>query len=150
MSKPLSRNQKSTIVQIAKRGYDRAKALQLTEEAFDAWRARESIDAVQRRISEAVAGDFEPLMAHFLNLAGESKEALRWAMKATQTATSQAMWRLKQELAKAELPITYAETISLSVNKCSLSDASPEGLKRVMMTIRSRSRHCKNNDKLTP
>ena len=136
--KPLSNSQKAALAQIARAGWSRQVSLALTGETADAWRAREAIECCGKRISEATARDFEALMSHFLNLAGDTKGAMRYALKAHSAPRTQALWRLDRELERAGLPRSYAETICASVFKCSLTEADPAQVKKVMFTVRHR------------
>lgn len=140
MNKPLSNLQKATLSQVAKQGYLRAKEHDLTDLSESEWRAGEAIEAVGVRISEASNGHFNKLYSHFLNLAGNSGAAFKAALRDETEEARQAMHKLTKELAAANLDKSYAEAICMSVFKCSLAQATPKQLWKVMFTIRSRAK----------
>ncbi|WP_009964038.1 hypothetical protein [Verrucomicrobium spinosum] len=138
LSKPLTNLQKATLSQWAKKGYTRAKELDLTDEKEADWRGRESIAACGRRISEATNGDYLVLLAHFQSLAGDSGKAFASTMRAQNDPKRQALHKLDSELTKAGLDRAYAEAICMSTYKCSIAQASPKQTWQLMYTIRNR------------
>jgi hypothetical protein len=139
LSKPLSKLQKATLSQWAKKGYTRAKDLDLTDESESDWRGREAIAACGRRVSEATNGDYLLLLAHFQNLSGDSGRAFSSVMRAEGDPKRQAMHKLTTELAKADLDQSYAEKICLDTYKCTLAQASAKQLWQLMYTVRNRA-----------
>jgi hypothetical protein len=136
--KPLSNSQKADISRVARLGWTRAVKLALTDETEKAWRQRESIACCGRRVSEALDDDYCALMSHFWNLVGDTKNALLWAGRAESTPKRRAMFRLEKELAKKQLPRSYAEAICQDVAKCSLAQADARHLRLVAITLRNR------------
>lgn len=136
--KLLSNAQKCAISRVAKTAWKRASDLGLTDLSESDWRGAEARECCTRRVSEAEAGDFEALMAHFSNLSGDSAGALFWQERAAKTATAQARWRLDLELRKTGKPQAYAEAICLDNFHVRLSQATPDQLRKVMFTIRNR------------
>lgn len=137
--KPLSNAQKGAVSRVAKVAWKRATELGLTELSESDWRGAEARDCCMRRVSEAHAEDFEALMGHFCNLAGDSAAALEWLEKARKRPGVQALWRLTQELARTGKPMAYAEAVCLNTQGVKLSQADPATLRKVMFTIRNRA-----------
>ncbi|WP_009965358.1 hypothetical protein [Verrucomicrobium spinosum] len=138
LSKPLSNLQKATLSQWAKKGYTRARDLDLTDEKEADWRGQESIAACGRRISEATNGDYLVLLAHFKNLAGDSGGAFQATMRAQSDPKRQALHKLDTELTKAGLDRAYAEKICMDTYKCTIAQATAKQIWNLMYTIRNR------------
>lgn len=141
MTIPLSNAQKGDISRVAKEAWQRYKSLGLTDETEKEFRAREAIEHVKCRVSEAVNGQYNHLMAHFHNLAGNTQAALDHLRRAETDERRQAMHKLDSELKRSGLDRTYAEAICRDQNKCPLSKSTPEQLRHLMFTIRNRKRH---------
>lgn len=139
LSKPLSNLQKATLSQWAKKGYTRAKELDLTDEREADWRGREAIAACGRRISEATNGDYLILLTHFQNLAGDSGKAFSSAIRAESDPHRQALYKLREELRKAGLEESYAEKICMDTNRCTIAQATSKQVWNLMYTVRNRA-----------
>lgn len=135
---PLSNKQKSTLAIVARKAH--VKHGSFEDESFDDWRAREAVEACGKRISEASNGDYNTLLAHFENLAGNARAALDATMRADTDEHRQAMHVIDELLAQGGHKRAYAEKICQSVNRCSLADATPAQLNRLRMTLKKRVR----------
>ena len=137
--KLLTNSQKADVSRVARLAWSRAAQIGLTGETEKAWRQREAMECCGRRVSEAADEDYCALMSHFWNLAGDVKNALLWAARSEDQLKRRAMHRLKQELHKKKLPLSYAESICRDVAKCALSGATASQLKLVAVTVRNRT-----------
>lgn len=139
MKLPLSSKQKSTIAIVARKAYDQQS--KFTDEPFDAWRAREAVEACGKRISESTNGDFNKLLSHFENLAGNSRGALNAAMRADTEEHRQIMHAICQMCYAAGKGPGYAETIFARVFKVPMTQGTPEQLHKLRMTLKKRFRN---------
>lgn len=151
--KSLTNHQKAEISRVARIGWNRAKELELTTEKEADWRGREAVEATTvtlenetlpgRRVSAAYDDDYETLMAHFHNLAGNGAEALKWALQASTAKKRRALFALDVALKSAKLSRVYASTLCRDFWNCTLDQATPDQLQKVIITVRTRARQHK-------
>lgn len=137
-SKALTREQKTRLILVSKRAWEKVRKTDDSVGGFDSWRAAQSIEACKRRISEARNEDFEAIESHFLNILGEAGKALNQAIRSGTSKERQAMKALEKVCAERELSMAYPAAICKNQYKCALSDASPKQLWNLVFTIRNR------------
>ena len=136
-SKPLTRNQKTTLVLLAQHAFDHVK---ITTEVGDieTFRHNEAITACGRRISEARNEHFSSLKSHFLNLAGQAGRAFNSAMRSGTEDNRLAMVALERSCAERGLRMDYPAAICWRQYKCKLDNASAKQLWQLNFTVRNR------------
>lgn len=137
----LSKAQKAELSRLARKAFNRAKELGLTDLDESTWRAEESIAACGKRISQATNGDYCRIESHFANLAGDSGRALDAAMRGETDEKRQALVKLQRELHDAGLAMEYAEQICRDTYHCNVDAATPQQIWQLMFTIRMRRAH---------
>lgn len=125
---PLSNRQKAYLSGLAKAAWRILSQGGGTDEKEADYRKREAISCCGRRISEARNRDFSDLEAHFLALSGKSGRAFDSAMKADSNPARQALYKLRQLLAKQGRDESYAAKILRDKFKTTLADASAKQL----------------------
>lgn len=138
VSAPISREQKTRLVLLAREAYQAQPGLVRGQTKFDLWRHQQAIKCCGRRVSEALQGDFLPLKAHFLNLAGKPVAAMRAHMRRETEPQRVALHKLTRECAAKGLSIAYAATICHAQYRCALEEANEKQLWRLFFTIRNR------------
>jgi hypothetical protein len=138
--KPLSRLQKSTICQIARRAFDKLTASnKITGITFDDWRREECERATGLPGLRACGNDhYSVLASHFESLSGEDGRALNHLLADATNKRRQLEHVLLATLKGAELPITFAERIAQDKFKCGVMDASDEHLRAILITCKAR------------
>lgn len=141
----LSLAQKKALAQVARRAFSRQRALALGrgaawEHKDDEWRQAEVMRAVGKAGLRCCGNDdYEAVMAHFLDLAGDSGKALDWAMRDATKDRRQAEAVLVKTMAEAGLTPAYVERICLAQNKCQVADLpDPKAIWRLVYTVKNR------------
>ena len=141
----LSNAQKKALAQVARRAFSRQRALTLGRgEAWthqdDEWRHAEVMRAVGKNgLRCCVNDDFESVMAHFLDLAGEAGQAMEYAIKEANRDRVRAEAVLVRTMAAAGLSPAYVDKICLAQNKCQVADLTdPKAIWRLVFTIKNR------------
>lgn len=141
----LKNSQKSALAQVARRAFNRQRALALGRgEAWthqdDEWRHAEVMKAVGKAgLRCCVNDDFESIMAHFLDLAGESGQAMEYAIKEANRDCVRAQFVLVKTMKEAGLKPAYVDKICLTQNKCQVQDMNdPKKIWALVYTIKNR------------
>lgn len=134
--KPLTRNQKTRLVLLAKRGW--AAAGEPGE--FDPWRQDVAVQACGRRISEASQKHWADLKAEFQSRAGDEAGAFETQLREGDNKRRIAMHKLTEALAQKGLPGAYAAAICRTQYKCPLEEASAGQLWRLFYTVKNRKK----------
>lgn len=132
---PLSNKQKGIICEVARRAFNRMlesgslepRADISISEHYKTWRHAEQLKAVGRStLTACIQDDYNLLMAHFLNLAGEVEDALRYQEAAALDPKRLAENALREICKKRGVRIEYANEICQQAWKVDLRDASIE------------------------
>jgi len=144
MAAPLSRRQKAIICQAARRAYDHQLTIGALGDAaeFESWRrGQQQAVAGKESLTSATQDDYEILMARFLDLAGDSGQAMKYLVRGQTNPRRVVMAKIEEECAARGLHIGYADTICRARNHgLSLQDASEKILWQVFYTVRN-SKH---------
>jgi hypothetical protein len=145
---PLSNNQKAELSRVAKVAWQRHVKHGLTEETEKDFRHREALacKGVACRISEAKNRHYNLLLAHFANLAGDSRGALNATLRGQTDAWRQAMHKLEAELKKSNLSRAYAEALCGDAYKCPLEKATATQLRHLTFTVINRRKARREED----
>lgn len=144
---PLSSQQKQRLAILSREAYAKQPGLVRGLEGkqgpspvlkFDRWRHAQAIKAVGRRISEATQGDYLPLKAHFLDLAGKPVAAMQAHMRRETEPQRVALHKLTRECAAKGLDLSYAAAICRRQFRCALEEASEKQLWCLFFTVRNR------------
>lgn len=138
---PLSNEQKARLCILCREAYDAmpGAASHPTEEMLAEYRHAEVEKATGKPgLTACVQDDWNPLLAHFLALVGETGVAFNVAMRHGTEPKRVAMHKLGEALAKARLPMAYAAAICRRQYKCEPADASPKQLWNLVFTIKNR------------
>lgn len=135
---PLSSQQKQRLAMLSREAFAKQPQIVRGETKFDLWRHAQAIKCCGRRISEASQGDYLPLKAHFLDLAGKPVAAMQAHMRRETEPQRVALHKLMHECAAKGLSPAYAAAICRTQYRCSLEDASEKQLWRLVFTIRNR------------
>lgn len=150
MSAPLSHKQKRYLSQLSDRAFQRAAADAYarhdyfyegvpTKQAHDDFRHSEVAQACGKAGLRCCSqDDYKLVEAHFLALLGRDVAAFNAGVRAATEPRRQAEAVLVRECERFGLRLSYAAAICRNVFKCSLEDASPKQLFKVMYTIRNR------------
>lgn len=140
LAKLLSSRQVSALVITAKQAWESVRKVRDdVGKDFAAWRQAEAVKVCGRRISQALAGDFELLRSHFRNLAGHAGAAYKSAMRSTQEGERIALAKLEEECALRDLPMSYPAAIARrQFKKTNLADCSAKQLWCLVFTVRNR------------
>lgn len=140
LAKLLSSRQVQALVITAKQAWESVRKVRDDVGTdFAAWRQAEAVKVCGRRISQAVAGDFELLRSHFSNLAGHAGKAFKSAMRSTQEGERIALAKLEEECTKRDLPMSYPAAIAKrQFKKTNLADCSAKQLWCLVFTVRNR------------
>ena len=126
---PLSRKQKGIVCSVARRAFLAMRAAGALDPATEetTWRHEQQEKAVGRySLRSAIQDDYKPLMAHFLNLLGDVKTALRYQTEAVLEPRKLAMAQLRAMCGKRGVTMDYADGICQQAWKCSLADANEQ------------------------
>ncbi len=130
---PLSNKQKGIICEVARRAFDRMldsgslepRADICISEHFKVWRRAEQLKTVGKpTLTACIQDDYNLLMAHFLDLAGEVEDALRYQEAAALDPKRLAENALREMCNKRGVTIEYANEICQQAWKLDLRDAS--------------------------
>ncbi|MBI5817441.1 MAG: hypothetical protein HZA88_00475 [Verrucomicrobia bacterium] len=130
---PLSNKQKGIICEVARRAFDKmldsgaleARADLCVSRHFKVWRRDEQFKAVSRStLTACIQDNYKPLMAHFLNLAGEVETAMRYQESAALEPKRLASHALGEMCKKRGVTIEYANSICRQAWGCDLRDAN--------------------------
>ena len=134
---PHDRHQRQSLARLARRAWDKHLAWH-NSTAFDTWRREQSIRSCGRRITEATQRDYLGLKAHFLDLLGESGQALNTLLRAESEPARIAAFKLNRLLVGLRLNRAYAEKICFCKFGCSLAEASASQIWKVFFTVKNR------------
>jgi hypothetical protein len=142
-SASLSREQKQRLAILSREAWERQPERVRRGEGtatarFNLWRHAQAIKCCGRRISEAVQGDFLPLKAHFLDLAGKPVAAMQAHMRRETEPQRVALHKLTRECEAKGLAIGYAAAICRTQYRCGLEEANEKQLWRLVYTVRNR------------
>ncbi len=137
-SAPLSRTQKQRLAILSREAYASQPNLVRGATKFDCWRHAQAIKCCGRRISEAGQGDYLPLKAHFLDLAGKPVAAMQAHMRRETEPQRIALHKLARECAAKGLSLAYPATICRAQYRCTLEEANEKQLWRLFFTVRNR------------
>jgi hypothetical protein len=149
MSAPLSHKQKRYLSQLSDRAFARSADIPVGPNHADKNVSATDQRTLYRHTQVALAcgkaglrccsqDDYKLVEAHFLALLGETVKAFNAGVRAATEPRRQAEAVLVRECERFGLRLSYAAAICRSVFKCSLEDASPNQLFKVMYTIRNR------------
>lgn len=147
MSAPLSHKQKRILSQLSDRAFVRNAECRMQNEEMRIaeTQARAEFRHTQVALACGKAGlrccsqdDYKLVEAHFLNLLGETARAFDAGVRAATEPRRQAEAVLVRECERFGLRLSYAEAICRNMFKCSLADAAPPQLWKIMFTIRNR------------
>lgn len=138
----LTNQQKGLLAQLYRRAFDYQVERGAIWDAadFTDWRHEQQFAAVGKMsLRSCTQGDFAKLMAHGLDLAGDTGNAFRWHLKAQTNPERVALAKLKEACAEAgvEYP-SYPLAICWDVCKCRLEDATEKQVWRLVYTVRNR------------
>jgi hypothetical protein len=137
-SKPLSREQKTALVLIARQAYDARKAKGDELPGFDAWRGEQAIAACGSRISEAGNADFSAIKARFLSYLPDAR-AFVAAVRSETEERRQALYKLRQDCQTRGLDFpAYPASIARQQYKRDLEQCTPKQIWRLVFTVRNR------------
>ena len=142
---PLERNDKARICIRAREAFDKAD----TTQDFETWRRHEQFIAVtganplldrtsRMSLRDCTRGDLLKIVAHFEDLAGEPGRALKLHLREAVQDNAVALGKLKAECVARGVKLSYPARICMIQNKCSLEDATPNQLWRLVFTVRNR------------
>lgn len=146
MSAPLSHFQKRYLSQLARRAWQAAEREVADEATFrHAEVARASGKAGLRCCSQ---DDYKRVEAHFLNLLGETGQALNAHLAAETEPVRQAEAVLRRECQRFGLALSYPAAICARQFRCPLAEATEKQLWNLVYTIRNRgnARQKKNEE----
>ena len=137
---PLSNTQKAKLAILARKA---ARAMHLTfvnDTQYQMWRHEQQTKACGKHsLTLCSQDDFNPLVAHFLDLAGESGEAMNRLLKHGVEEKEVAFHKLTEACDQAGLPMAYAATVSRNKFKVGLNDCTAKQLWQLVFTIKRRS-----------
>ena len=131
------------LARLGRRAWDKHLAWH-NSTAFDTWRREQSIRSCGRRITEATQRDYLGLKAHFLDLLGESGQALNTLLRAESEPARIAAFKLNRLLVGLRLNRAYAEKICFCKFGCSLAEASATLSEGRFLEARPSSGTCRN------
>lgn len=134
--RPLTRNQKTCLVLLAKKGWAAAGE----PGSFEEWRHEAALYAAGVRISEARQEHWAALKTEYQSRAGDEEGAFRTALREGDNKRRVAMHKLTAELARKGLAVGYAAAICRTQYKCPLDEASAGQLWRLFYTIKNRKK----------
>jgi hypothetical protein len=147
---PLSHTQKRAIAIAARRAYQAWPEREAFEAingdmsrtaVFDAWRHVETGKACGiQSLRECSQAHYGRILAHFQRLAGDTAAATRTQARDADNDRRIARYKLDQALRERGLGESYAAAICRTQYRCSLAEASPRQLWRLVYTIRNRRR----------
>ena len=123
-AKPLRKSQKTALVMLAKRAWEKHLISNPDAAGFERWRTEEARKACGLRISEAAQRHFSLIKSHFANIAGDAGKAFNSALRSGTEKERIAMAVLTKECKAAGLDLSYPAKICAQQFKCSLHDAS--------------------------
>lgn len=134
----LTTGQKTALVLLARRAWERVRLVVEDIAGVDAWRQEQAVLACGSRISEARVKHFSMLKRHFADLAGKAGTAFTSAMREGTEAERIAMNTLERECASRGLRMDYPAAICRKQFKCSLQDCTAKQLWCLVFTVRKR------------
>jgi hypothetical protein len=139
---PLSKEQKKRLCILARRAYAVEQALgrtgTLDAEAWRRWMSERAVGIASLRACHQ--SDYLPLKAHFLDLIGETGEAMNAHLAAQADPRRQALYVLRQECQKAtdvlDNPEQYIRGFVRHRRHVALEDAEPRVIWHAIFTLR--------------
>lgn len=149
MSAPLSNRQKRDLSKLASRLFaleaararGRGETPATSKAAGDAFR-RDQVAAACGKLGLRCCSqdDYKLVEAHFLNLLGESGQAMNALVKHQTNPRRVAEYKLVQACEQAGLNLAYAAKICWHQFKCSLEDANEKQIWCLIFTMKNRGR----------
>lgn len=148
-SAPLTREQKAGLARLARRAWI-ARGMPRAGDAGDAmhpvsasaaeaaWRHEQAVAACGLRISQATQRDYAAIRARFLDLLGESGEAVRVLIRDGDNPRRIALHKLAQECGRRGLAMAYPDAICRRQYRVGLGEASAAQVWRILFTVKNR------------
>lgn len=142
---PLDNRQKAALCILAREAFEHLFGVVPDSQAtLDAWRHEETRKAIGiDSLRFAGQEHYPPLLAHFLNLKGESGKAFNVTLSHQTSGRDLAWAKLQGALRDKNLPEAYAAAICQRQNQCTLDRATEKQLWRLVFTIINRGNAAK-------
>ncbi|MDD3885376.1 MAG: hypothetical protein PHI35_00710 [Victivallaceae bacterium] len=144
---PLTREQKARLMILAREAFEKHCAEtgeRFTAAGLETWRRAEQVKACGKASLRASSQmDFLPLKAHFLNLLGDSGNALNLLLHQQTEPARQARFKLEEACEERGLAMSYPAAICKRQYRCSLDEANAKQLWHLVFTVRNRRKSAK-------